>query len=231
MRQGANAQGLVLDDREAGIFRIHRSAFVDRDILEMERRLIFDKSWLFAGHVSEFPNPGDFITRNVGGRPLILATGDDGQVRAMLNTCRHRGNLVCREAKGSGAEVFRCFYHGWIFNTRGELKGIPGEEAYSDAFDREALGLEPAPRMHNHRGLIFISYDPEIESFHDYMGDALQVIDNTMDIGDVEFVEGQFKYSMRANWKLLVENSMDGYHAAFTHERFFRHFMKDVDLG
>ncbi|MGE3865511.1 MAG: aromatic ring-hydroxylating dioxygenase subunit alpha, partial [Hyphomonadaceae bacterium] len=124
MRQGANAQGLVLDDREAGIFRIHRSAFVDRDILEMERRLIFDKSWLFAGHVSEFPNPGDFITRNVGGRPLILATGDDGQVRAMLNTCRHRGNLVCREAKGSGAEVFRCFYHGWIFNTRGELKGI-----------------------------------------------------------------------------------------------------------
>ncbi|MGE3303327.1 MAG: Rieske 2Fe-2S domain-containing protein, partial [Hyphomonadaceae bacterium] len=88
MREGANAAGLVLDDKEAGIFRVHRSAFVDQEILEMERRLIFDKSWLVAGHVSEFPNPGDFITRNVGGRPLILATGDDGQVRAMLNTCR-----------------------------------------------------------------------------------------------------------------------------------------------
>ncbi|MGE3866971.1 MAG: SRPBCC family protein [Hyphomonadaceae bacterium] len=231
MREGSNAQGLVLDDREAGIFRVHRSAFVDQEILEREKREIFDKSWLFAGHVSEFPNPGDFITRNVGGRPLILATGDDGQVRAMLNTCRHRGNLVCREAKGSGAEVFRCFYHGWIFNTRGELKGIPGEEAYSDAFDREALGLEPVPRMHNHRGLIFISYDPDMEDFYSYMGDAVAIIDNTMNLGDMEFVQGQFKYSMRANWKLLVENSMDGYHAAFTHERFFTHFMKDMGLA
>ncbi|MGE3301911.1 MAG: SRPBCC family protein [Hyphomonadaceae bacterium] len=231
MPQGSNAAGLVIDDREAGLFRIHRSAFVDPGILEMEKRMIFDKSWLFAGHTSEFPNPGDFVTRSVAGRPLILATGDDGHVRVMMNTCRHRGNLVCREASGKGAEVFRCFYHGWIFNTRGELKGIPGEEAYSDAFDREALGLEPVPRMHNHRGCIFISFDPEMEDFYSYMGEAIDIIDNTLNIGDVEFVEGQFKYSMRANWKLLVENSMDGYHGAFTHERFFTHFIKDVGLG
>ncbi|MGE3301842.1 MAG: aromatic ring-hydroxylating dioxygenase subunit alpha [Hyphomonadaceae bacterium] len=230
MREGSNAQGLVLDDREAGIFRVHRSAFVDQEILEREKREIFDKSWLFAGHVSEFPNPGDFITRNVGGRPLILATGDDGQVRAMLNTCRHRGNLVCREAKGSGAEVFRCFYHGWIFNTRGELKGIPGEEAYSDAFDREALGLEPVPRMHNHRGLIFISYDPDMEDFYSYMAEAIDIIDNTLNLGDMEFVQGHFKYSMRANWKLLVENSMDGYHLDHTHERFVTKFLPDMGL-
>ncbi|MGE3866632.1 MAG: Rieske 2Fe-2S domain-containing protein, partial [Hyphomonadaceae bacterium] len=230
MESGTN-RSLIIDDREAGIFRIHRSAFVDRDILEREKREIFDKSWLFAGHVSEFPNPGDFVTRSVAGRPLILCTGDDGQVRAMLNTCRHRGNLVCREASGKGAEVFRCFYHGWIFNTRGELKGIPGEEAYSDAFDREALGLEPVPRMYNYRGLVFVSFDPEIESFHEFMGDALAVIDNTLDIGDVEFVQGQFKYSMRANWKLLVENSMDGYHVNYTHERFVSTFMPDVGLS
>ncbi|MGE3301905.1 MAG: SRPBCC family protein [Hyphomonadaceae bacterium] len=222
---------LILDERETGIFRVNRRAFVDQEILRLERERIFDKSWLFAGHTSEFPNPGDFVTRTVAGRPLILATGDDGQVRVMMNTCRHRGNLVCREAKGSGAEVFRCFYHGWIFNTRGELKGIPGEEAYSDAFDREALGLEPVPRMHNHRGLIFISYDPDMEDFYEYMADAIAVLDNTLDLGaDMEFVQGQFKYSMRANWKLLVENSMDGYHAAFTHERFFTMFMPDMGL-
>jgi len=228
--QVRNAAGLVLDDREDGIFRVHRSAFVDKDIFEAERRLIFDKSWLFAGHVSEFPKPGDFITRNVGGRPLILVHSDDGQIRALLNTCRHRGNLVCRERRGSKAEVFRCFYHGWIFNTRGELKGIPGEAAYSDAFDRDALGLEPTPRMHNHRGCIFISYDPDIESFEEYMGEALKVFDNTLNQGDMEFTEGQFNYSMRANWKLLVENSMDGYHAAHTHERFFAHFMPSMGM-
>jgi p-cumate 2,3-dioxygenase subunit alpha len=231
MPETCNTAGLIVDDREEGIFRIHRSAFVDRDIFELERSKIFDKCWLFAGHVSEFPKPGDFITRTVAGRPLILVNSDDGKVRALLNTCRHRGNLVCREHKGSGAEVFRCFYHGWIYNTRGELKGIPGEDAYSPAFDRDALGLEPVPQMHNHRGCIFVSFDPDIESFEEFMADALATLDNTLDMGDMEFAEGHLKYSMRANWKLLVENSMDGYHAAFTHERFFENFMPSLGLS
>jgi p-cumate 2,3-dioxygenase alpha subunit len=231
MRNDTNAAGLIIDDRAEGIFRVHRSTFVDKEILKLERARIFDRCWLFAGHQSEFPEPGDFVTRSVGGRPIILVHGDDGKIRALMNTCRHRGNLVCRENKGSGAEVFRCFYHGWIYNTRGELKGIPGAEAYSEAFDRDALGLEPAPRTHNFRGCIFISFDPEIESFESYMGDALTVLGNTLDLGDMEFVEGQFKYSMRANWKLLVENSMDGYHAAYTHERFFSQWMTSEGLG
>jgi p-cumate 2,3-dioxygenase alpha subunit len=229
MQNGSNAAGLILDDREDGIFRVHRSVFVDREIFEQERAKVFDRSWLFAGHVSEFPKPGDFVTRSVAGRPVILSHGDDGKIRVLMNTCRHRGNLVCREHKGSG-EFFRCFYHGWVYNTRGELKGIPGEEAYSDAFDRDALGLEPAPRTHNHRGCIFVSFDPEIESFESYMGDALSVLDNTLDLGEMEFVHGQFKYSMRANWKLLVENSMDGYHALYTHERFFSHWLQSEGL-
>jgi p-cumate 2,3-dioxygenase subunit alpha len=231
MLESRSAAGLIVDDREEGIFRVHRSAFVDKEIFELERSLIFDRSWLFAGHASEFPEPGDFITRTVAGRPLILVRSDDGEIRALMNTCRHRGNLVCREHKGRGAEVFRCFYHGWIYNTRGELKGIPGEAAYSASFDRDALGLEPAPRTHNHRGMIFVSFTHDIESFADYMGEALVVINNTLDQGDMEFAEGHLKYSMRANWKLLVENSMDGYHAAFTHERFFKHFMTSVGLG
>jgi p-cumate 2,3-dioxygenase subunit alpha len=73
--------------------------------------------------------------------------------------------------------------------------------------------------MHNHRGCVFVGFDPEIESFESYMADALPLLDNTLDLGEMEFAHGQFKYSMRANWKLLVENSMDGCHLAFTHER------------
>src|ERR1700739_3549689 len=230
MQEVRNAAGLIVDDRESGIFRVHRSAFTDRDIFELERSRIFDRSWLFAGHASEFPDPGDFITRTVAGRPLILVRSDDGKIRALMNTCRHRGNLVCRDPKGKGAEIFRCFYHGWVYNTRGDLKGVPGRDAPSDPFARNALGLEPVPRMHNHRGCIFVSFDPEIESFESYMGDALAVFDNTLDLGDMEFVHGQFKYSMRANWKLLVENSMDGYHALSTHERFFSNWLQSEGL-
>ena len=68
MRDGSNVAGLILDDREDGIFRVHRSVFVDKEIFEQERARIFDKSWLFAGHLSEFPKPGDFVTRWVAGR-------------------------------------------------------------------------------------------------------------------------------------------------------------------
>jgi p-cumate 2,3-dioxygenase alpha subunit len=217
---GCDTDGLVIDDRESGIFRIHRSAFTDPKILELEKARIFDRSWLFAGHISELPEPGDFVTRNVGGRPVILMHGEDGQVRVLMNTCRHRGNLVCRDGSGKGAEVLRCFYHGWVYSTRGELIGVPGEDAYSDAFDRDALGLEPAPRMENYRGMLFVSFDPEIESLEEYLGDAKSVLDTTLDLGDMEVVGGVQYYSMRANWKLLVENSMDGYHFAFTHERY-----------
>ena len=116
MRDGINAAGLIVNDRKDGIFRVHRSAFVDKDILESERLRIFDRCWLFAGHQSEFLNSADFVTRQVAGRPIILVHGDDGKIRARLNTCRRRGNLVCREHKGKGAETFRCFYHSWIFN-------------------------------------------------------------------------------------------------------------------
>jgi p-cumate 2,3-dioxygenase alpha subunit len=221
MLELSNAAGLIIDDRESGIFRIHRSVFTDNDILELERERVFDHSWLFAGHASEVPNPGDFITRSVGGRPIIMVHGDDGEVRVFMNTCRHRGNIVCRDPHGKGAEVLRCFYHGWVYNTRGDLVGVPGMDGYSDAFDRDALGLEPAPRVENYRGCVFISYWPEIEGLVEYLADAKEVLDNTLDHGDVEFVGGQQLYSMRANWKLLVENSMDGYHAAFTHERYF----------
>jgi p-cumate 2,3-dioxygenase subunit alpha len=86
MREGSNATELINDDREEGLFRVHRSVFVDREIFELERERIFDRSWLFAGHVSEFPKPGDFITRRVAGRPLILVHSDDGEIRALLNT-------------------------------------------------------------------------------------------------------------------------------------------------
>ena len=68
-----NSQGareLIIDDRARGVFRINRRVFTDPDILEFERREVFDRSWLYAGHESEVPTPGDFITRKVGGRPL-----------------------------------------------------------------------------------------------------------------------------------------------------------------
>src|SRR5947207_14402651 len=91
---------LIIDDRERGIFRVNRRAFTDPAILEQERREVFDRSWLYAGHESEIAEPGDFVTRKIGGRPVILVRDAAGTPRALLNTCPHRGNIVCREPAG-----------------------------------------------------------------------------------------------------------------------------------
>ena len=97
----AEMQDLIVDDRVRGTFRVNRRVFTDPEILELERREVFDRSWLYAGHESEIANPGDFVTRKVGGRPLILVRDGDGTSHAFLNTCPHRGNIVCRERAGS----------------------------------------------------------------------------------------------------------------------------------
>ena len=94
-------EDMIIDDRDAGLFRVNRRAFTDPAILTAERERIFERCWIYAGHESEVPNPGDFRSRRVAGRPIILARGDDGQVRVLLNTCTHRGALVCREQTGS----------------------------------------------------------------------------------------------------------------------------------
>jgi len=167
---------------------------------------------------SEIAKPGDFVTRRVGGRPLILVR--DGAAHAFLNTCPHRGNIVCRERAGS-TRLFRCLYHAWAFDLGGKLAAVPGDDDYTPAFDHEALGLKPAPRLEIYRGMMFVSFDPGIEGLVDYLGNAREYLDLILEFRgeQVEIVHGSQAYSMKANWKLLVENSMDGYHAIPTHQR------------
>ena len=224
-------QDLIVDDCARGIFRVNRRAFTDPEILEEERREVFDRSWLYAGHESEIANPGDFVTRRVGGRPVILVRDSAGVSHAFLNTCPHRGNIVCRERAGS-TRLLRCFYHAWAFDLSGRLAAVPGDDSYTPAFDRDALGLKPVPRLGSYRGMIFVSFDPTIEDLVSYLGNAREYLDLMLEFGgeDVEIVRGSQAYSMKANWKLLVENSMDGYHAIPTHQRFFNQYLADIGM-
>ncbi len=214
-------ESLVVDNTAAGLFRVNRRVFTDPHILQLEQVRVFERCWLYAGHESEIPQPGDFRSRKAAGRPVILVRGNDGQVRVLLNTCTHRGAQVCRESCGN-SKTFQCFYHAWTFNNQGDLIGVPGEEAYSEAFDRQELALATAPRMEIYRGFVFISFNPAIEPLVDYLAGAKEYLDLVCDQSDagMEIVSGSHAYSMRANWKLLVENSMDGYHAPTTHRRY-----------
>jgi p-cumate 2,3-dioxygenase alpha subunit len=144
-------------------------------------------------------------------------------VRALLNSCTHRGAEVCRERSGC-ANSFQCFYHGWTFGNDGRLVGVPGEQAYGGGFSRAALGLREAPRLEHHRGFYFVSFDPEIVSLREYLRGAAEYLDLVADQSELgmEIVGGTQSYAINANWKLLVENSYDGYHAQIAHARYMK---------
>ena len=108
------------------------------------------------------PNRGDYLRRTVGGWPVMFVRGSDGEPRVFLNTCPHRGALVCRQDKGN-ANLFQCFYHAWTFNNKGDLVGTPEEDGYAEGFDPAERSLQPPPRVENYRGMIFLSYNPNVE--------------------------------------------------------------------
>ncbi len=212
---------LVEDDRDRGVFRVHRSSMTSADLFHLEQARILEKCWMYIGHDSEVENPGDYRRRTVAGRPVFLVRSRDGQVRVFLNSCTHRGALVCRKDTGN-ALSFQCFFHAWTFNTYGELIGVPGEDAYGPAFDRKELGLRQPPRVDNYRGFYFVSFNPLADDLITYLAGARDYLDLVLDQSrsGMRVIPGSNKYTVKANWKLMVESSLDGYHIVPTHRTY-----------
>ncbi|MGW1783685.1 aromatic ring-hydroxylating oxygenase subunit alpha [Streptomyces sp. NPDC002143] len=205
-------------------FRVRRDVMVDPQVFAAERDRIFEKCWLYIGHESELRKPNDFVTRTVAGRPLIFARDNKGAYRVWVNSCPHRGAMLCREGKGN-ARFMTCFYHGWSFSTSGQMVSMPGDDSYGPEFERPDLAA-PA-RVDSYRGFVFVSFDPGIVDLPTYLAGATEYLDLVCDQSEVgmEVLEGTHEYSVKANWKLLVENSYDGYHAVTTHQRYFEMIM------
>ena len=212
---------LVIDDRKRGVFRVHRSCMASPGLFQRERELIFDRCWIYLGHESEVERPGDYRRRTVAGRPLFFVRGKDGQVRVFLNSCPHRGAMICRRDAGN-AKILRCFYHAWSFNTEGELIGVPGRDAYGPNFDPAELGLKEPARVDSYRGFLFVSFSPDVEDLSTYLAGARDYLDLVVDQTQegMRVVPGSNKYAIKANWKLLAENSLDGYHLIPTHRTY-----------
>ena len=222
----------VIDDRETPRFRVHRSAMVEPGILDEERRKVFDESWLFVGHESEIPKAHDFRVRNVGGRPIIMSRHTDGSLQVFVNSCPHRGMQIETRPEGNG-RFLKCFYHGWSFNTAGDLVAIPDEDSYGPNFDRQNLCLSK-PKFDSYRGFVFLSWSNDIVDLQTYLAGACDILDLFADQSEtgMRVIAGTHLYAARANWKLLSENSYDGYHALTTHHRYLAMLKESgKDLG
>ena len=236
------AHGALVDvDRQRGRFRVHRSAYKSREVFERELKLIFQRCWLYIGHRTEIANPGDFVTRTVGGRKIIFTRNRTGEVLALFNACTHRGATVCRESRGN-AKSHTCPYHGWTFNSGGRLVSTFSSEGYrKDLNDDGRLDLPRVPLLDDYRGFYFLNYNPRAVSLSDYLAGAKDVIDSYCDQcadGDagLYIVGGEHAYSIRANYKYLAENSYDGYHVVPTHISYLEYLVdrtkgtRDADI-
>ncbi|PZQ59221.1 MAG: aromatic ring-hydroxylating dioxygenase subunit alpha [Phenylobacterium sp.] len=201
--------------------RISPRIFWDDAIYRLELERIFARCWIFVAHESQVASPGDFLTTTIGEDGVIVARGNDGQVRVFLNACPHRGNRVCF-AEAGNARRFTCNYHGWAFGRDGALLGLPAEEIYEKTcpdFDKSELGLMQA-RVASYKGLLFATFDPAAPSLDDYLGDYRWYLDVILDTdeGGTEFLTGNIKSWIDCNWKVPAENFVgDALHAQWTH--------------
>jgi phenylpropionate dioxygenase-like ring-hydroxylating dioxygenase large terminal subunit len=204
-------------DAENGFVR--REAFTSDDVYRTEFDQIFDRSWIYLGHESEIPAPGDYVTRRLGSAPVIVVRTDDGEVRALLNTCRHRGTKLCRGDAGRAAN-FVCPYHGWSYRNNGELVTTTFNDHFPENTDFSQFNLVPVPRLERRYGMIFGCWDSGVISLDEYLGDVSWYLKSFFDRtpGGMEILGPPHRWAVDSNWKVGALNFIgDSQHVATTH--------------
>lgn len=211
----------LIDDRAGeGWFSVHRDAFRDPAVFELEMRHIFEATWNFVGLESQLPNPNDYLTTTIGRAPVVVMRDAEGKPGCFLNSCRHKGAMVFHTGTGNGAH-HSCPYHGWTYDTGGRCIAITSQRqgCYSQAFGDADHNLARVARFDSYRGLLFASLSEDVPPLDEYLGDARRAIDLVVDQGPdgIELVPGAVNFTYNANWKFQLENSSDTYHFIPTH--------------
>lgn len=194
----------------------------DADLYQQEQERVFGRAWLVVGHDDMVRNRGDYVTNYMGEVPVIVARGEDGKVRVLVNRCAHRGTQVCLFDRGN-TRAFTCSYHGWTYDLAGKLIGAPLEQKLYPDLDKAGWGLEEAPKVATFHGLICASLDPAAPPLEEWLGEDvcwwLKMFVLAEPLGGLEALPGWHRYRSPGNWKFISENFIgDGYHVfAATH--------------
>jgi p-cumate 2,3-dioxygenase alpha subunit len=200
-------------------FQVNRRVYTDPAVFEREKTQVLRKSWLYLGHASEVGKANDFIVRQVIDATLIFSRDRADKIHAFFNTCPHRGAIICREPAGN-RKSFSCPYHGWTFKNSGELQTQNAPHGYEKDFNENRMyDLKPVPRLEQRGGFVFVNFDPNAISLDEYLGAAGDRIDMLSEHSAVglEVIGGMQEYYIKANYKLMCENSYDSYHLYSTH--------------
>ena len=202
--------------------RVHRNVFQDPAIFDLEMERIFARSWVYVGHASQVPEPGDFMCTRIGAQPVVMTRHTDGEVHVIYNRCGHRGVKVVAEEQGN-ARRFMCMYHGWTYLTNGDLDFVTQPEGYPEGREPDTVrnGMGRIARVDDVRGFVFANMSPEGPGLRDYLGGNVLCLEDlaaSAPDGEVEIRGGVHRYMYRGNWKFQVDNLSDMYHPAYSHE-------------
>jgi phenylpropionate dioxygenase-like ring-hydroxylating dioxygenase large terminal subunit len=155
--------------------RVHTSLYTSSDIFALEIEKIFNRTWVWVAHESEVPDAGSFKSAMVGTQPVIVVRDRKGGINVLLNRCRHRAATVCEHRSGK-TNGFTCPYHGWGYGLDGALRGVPHPESYGDTLEKDQLGMVRL-RTESYAGMIFASFNPQIEPLTDFLGPTMKWMD------------------------------------------------------
>jgi len=191
--------------------------YLDPEVLPLEDERIFSRTWQFAGHVSQVPDPGTYLTANAGTQPVLVLRDDEGELRAFRNVCRHRGSRLL-SGSGDCKKAIRCRYHGWTYRMDGQLIGVP-EGRQIPGLDKSALGLFPA-RVEVMCGLVFVNLDIQATP----LTEQVAGLPERLAPYGFETLKPKVEKetSQPANWKIVVDNYLEGYHVPIAHPGLMR---------
>ena len=197
--------------------------YVDPAALRLEQERIFRRLWQYAGRADQVAELGAFFACRAGDVPIVVVRGRDGELRAFLNVCRHRGSLLC---DGEGRrETLQCAYHAWTYDLDGSLRAAPRSDL-EEGFDRSALGLRRAS-VGTWGPFVFVNPDPDAAPLEETLGELPELVAGAgIDVATLRFHHRAYS-AYEANWKVCCENFLECYHCQVAHPG----FSKVVDVG
>lgn len=190
------------------------AGYFSQKLFDLEMRVVYPRSWVFVGDLSQLRSPGDFVTETIGTEPVMVVRGRDGELRAFVNVCPHRASTLV-EGAGNCGRALVCPYHGWTFHLDGRLAATPHPRGFVEPVDRRAYGLREV-RVDVWLQFVFVNVSKDAPPLHEWLHPAPEQLaahrlENATRVHELDD-------EVNANWKVMLDNAFCDYHLEFVHE-------------
>lgn len=211
---------LPLNEDPQQSYTLPSGYYTDPAVYELEKEMIFYRTWQYICHVSEVPKSGDYVTMRICDQNIFVMRGEAGELRAFYNVCRHRAHELLKDGAGSVKNVITCPYHAWTYEKSGALRGAPNSDKRPE-FCKDNFGLRQI-RLEVFLGCVFVNLDENAVGLNVQVGDLADDIRKHVSyLDDLKPTGNRFiDPNINAGWKVVVDNYVECYHCSHAHPAF-----------